>query len=715
MDSKWQEFFLQKKIQHWKTNRTIRIMQYLIFAILLYAILFGQVIPKTYELNLNTFSTVRLESPVQIENQAATEKLRREAEEKIEPQYTKDNDILDAQLKLMEDFYQQITVINQKTELSIEERLGEIKKVIYLEQLTDETYKQLLALNSEQLDQLKSITRSSLIVVMNDGIKEADNGIQIAYDNIKRYIDAFAPNNKQLAIDITKSFVRANLLYDPELTKKLKEEARNQVKPIMINKHDVLVDKGELITKEVYDKLAAVGYLKQSRGYNVYFGLLLLVISLTFLFYIIISWIKPTIHKNNLQLMMFFLIILLDLFSIKISALLLGEGSQGIRLFAPISFAVILLTLFLGKRLALATSFLFSIIISLMYKSDPIYLFDYRYGFVFLLGSITIILMLEKVQRRSLIFRSGFWGTLVSMLTISFIYALTTPYESWHDIGFSLLFAGVGGILATILAIGLLPVFENYFEIISPTKLLELSNPNHPLLRKLLIEAPGTYHHSVIVANLAETAAEAIGANGLLCRVGSYYHDIGKAKRPTFFIENQLNTTNPHDKIIPTLSKTIIINHITDGVKMLKEHKIPQAICDFAEQHHGTSILKYFYHKAKQNGESELITVESFRYPGPKAQTKETAIVGIADSVEAAVRSLTSPTPEDIANMVHKIIAERLEDGQFDECDLTLKELKKIEESMLETLNGIFHQRIEYPELKADANELKENNDNSVS
>lgn len=232
---------------------------------------------------------------------------------------------------------------------------------------------------------------------------------------------------------------------------------------------------------------------------------------------------------------------------------------------------------------------------------------------------------------------------------------------------------------------------------LSPLRLLELSNPNHPLLRKLLIETPGTYHHSVIVGNLAEAAAEAVGANGLLCRVGAYYHDVGKTKRPQFFIENQM-AENPHDKISPNLSKSIIISHAKDGYEMLREYNIPTPICDIAAQHHGTTLLKYFYHQAREQSDGAQVLEADYRYPGPKAQFKEAAIVGIADCVEAAVRSLARPSPERVENMVRKIIQDRLEDGQFDECDLTFKELDLIARSICETLQGIFHSRIEYPE-----------------
>ncbi|MCA9725368.1 MAG: HDIG domain-containing protein, partial [Kurthia sp.] len=230
---------------------------------------------------------------------------------------------------------------------------------------------------------------------------------------------------------------------------------------------------------------------------------------------------------------------------------------------------------------------------------------------------------------------------------------------------------------------------------ISSFRLIELSNPNHPLLKKILMEAPGTYHHSLMVANLAEAACEAIGANGLLARVGCYYHDIGKTRRPGFFVENQMNGLNPHDQLPPDASSDIIIAHVEDGVEILEKHKMPREIIDIAQQHHGTTLVKFFYYKAKEL--DDQVEEEQFRYSGPKPQSKENAIICIADSVEAAVRSMKEPSAEKIRDLVHAIAQDKLMDGQLDECDLSIKELKIIEKVFCETLNGTFHSRIEYP------------------
>jgi putative nucleotidyltransferase with HDIG domain len=257
-----------------------------------------------------------------------------------------------------------------------------------------------------------------------------------------------------------------------------------------------------------------------------------------------------------------------------------------------------------------------------------------------------------------------------------------------------------GGVFASVLALGTLPIWEYLFGIITPIRLIELSNPNQPLLKRLLMEAPGTYHHSIIVANLAESAAEAVGANGILARVGAYYHDIGKLSRPYYFRENQLSSDNPHDRLDPALSASIIISHARDGVKLAQKYKVPKILQDFMLQHHGTTPVIYFYHKSKNNSDNPNdVKLDDFRYAGPKPQSPETAIVMLADTVEAAVRSLPEPTSEKIDELIRRLIKEKLEDGQLDECRLTLKDLDSIATAFKNVICGIFHERVEYPDV----------------
>ncbi len=407
-------------------------------------------------------------------------------------------------------------------------------------------------------------------------------------------------------------------------------------------------------------------------------------------------------HKySNAQIFMMLLIFLLNIAIMLIVSMIQTNSTTFVGFLAPVAMGAMLITLLLDVHLALISSILFASVGSILFNVHQGQIFDFKFGFVFIVVSFAAIFSIHRASQRSTILKAGIMVSLFGSIASLAVLLFNQPIDSsqmMYTVGFSF----ASGLLTAVLVIGLMPFFEVTFGILSALKLVELSNPNHPLLRKLLTETPGTYHHSVMVGNLSEAAAESIGANGLLCRVGSFYHDIGKTRRPSYFIENQSNIENPHDSIEPKLSKSIIIAHARDGVEMLKGHNIPKPIRDIAEQHHGTTFLKFFYYKAlklaEEAGEEPDFTEDDFRYPGPKAQSKEAAIVGIADCVEAAVRSLRSPTMEQVESMIHKIIKGRLDDNQFNECDLTMKELDKIAQSLKESVIGIFHSRIEYPE-----------------
>ena len=258
-------------------------------------------------------------------------------------------------------------------------------------------------------------------------------------------------------------------------------------------------------------------------------------------------------------------------------------------------------------------------------------------------------------------------------------------------------FGALNGIISAAIAVGVMPTLEYFFGITTHFRLLDISNPGEPLLQELLKKAPGTYQHSIMVANLAESAAQAIGANALMCKVGAYYHDIGKMKRPRFFVENQMGGENPHDRLAPSLSTTIIHSHVKDGIEMARLNKLPDVVIDFIAEHHGTSLVKFFYHQARTRS-NEPVYEDDFRYPGPKPQSRETAVVLLCDGIEAAARTMTGPTAEKLAELVQKMVQDHLEDGQLDECDLSLKDIQLIRESLVRSLHGIYHTRIEYPE-----------------
>jgi putative nucleotidyltransferase with HDIG domain len=323
---------------------------------------------------------------------------------------------------------------------------------------------------------------------------------------------------------------------------------------------------------------------------------------------------------------------------------------------------------------------------------------EMNYTIVLIVSGIVSIYSIRSATQRSSLTRAGLMIAGVNIVAISALGLINN--ENYYLILKDNLWGILNGFLAVILTIGILPFLESFFDITTSFKLMELSNPNQPLLKKLIVEAPGTYHHSIVVGNLSETAAEEIGGNGLLARVGALYHDIGKIKRPYFFIENQEAYKNIHDDLEPSLSALVIASHVKEGVELANKNKLPKDIINIITQHHGTGLITYFFHRALQeNGASvEEVAEENYRYSGPKPQTKETAIILLADSLEAATRTLTNPTPSRIKNLVKEIIQKNLENGQLEECDLTLKDLDKIGDSFSRILTGMFHSRVEYPD-----------------
>ena len=706
--NKTKEWKWIKKMEGWEYHPSIRFIMYIALGLILYLLLMGQVIPKTYELKEGQISPVTLASPIRALDQWATELKKKEAEKSVAEVYSKDDTILKDQINQLETLLDSMLTIVKNPDLTNQQKRDQMKTAVTVP-INENSVNAIAALSETKVKNLRNLSRSTLEFVMTDGDGVNIKGLEAAYAKVDRYVETNPYDSdtkiKQLAKELTKQFVKPNLFYNPDQTALLKEEAKSKVEPIYIKKDEQIVREGQFIDKPTYERLKAAGLLKDTSNAWPYAGLFLLVTLLILLLYFSIERMKPILHQNNASLLMLFFIFILTFVSIRFVDFINGESITSTKGYlAPAAFGVMLITLLINMKLAILSGAVFSVFVGLIFNMDQTMIFDFRYGFVALIGSTAGAFALGRIRQRSSILKAGFIVALFNFLSIAVVIMLTSQSYTLRDVIITLLYGILSGLFSAVLTIGLLPFFETFFGILSPLKLIELSNPNHPLLRKLLIETPGTYHHSVIVGNLAESAAEAIGADGLLARVGSYYHDVGKTKRPTFFIENQLNIVNPHDRVAPHVSKNIIIAHTKDGVDMLKENRIPKPIQDIAMQHHGTSLLKYFYHKALQITDKPIPESE-YRYPGPKPQTKEAAIVGIADSVEAAVRSIQNPTNELIEETVRKIIKSKLDDGQLNECDLTLKELEIVSISILETLKGIFHSRIEYPDDK----EIEEN------
>ncbi|MBU1090676.1 MAG: HDIG domain-containing protein [Candidatus Omnitrophica bacterium] len=328
-------------------------------------------------------------------------------------------------------------------------------------------------------------------------------------------------------------------------------------------------------------------------------------------------------------------------------------------------------------------------------------------GVVFFVSGLISSILVLNARRRMTIIRAGFLAGILQAMLLFFIDIFWVVPKEVYYFSYATLF--FNGLASSIIALGVLPLFEYLFNTITNISLLELADFNHPLLQRMILEAPGTYHHSLIVGNLSEAACGAIGANALLARIGAYYHDIGKLEKPEYFSENQNIFASKHDTLTPSMSKLVITSHTKDGVELAKKYKLNQSIINFIRQHHGKSLVYFFYRRALESLEEDQdIKEEGFRYPGPKPDSKETAVVMLADSVEAATRALKEPSPSKISEVVHKIINNKFIDGQLDECELTLKDLEKIAAVFIRLLGGIYHSRINYPEkLKGESNNKK--------
>jgi putative nucleotidyltransferase with HDIG domain len=428
---------------------------------------------------------------------------------------------------------------------------------------------------------------------------------------------------------------------------------------------------------------------------------------------------QPKTFLRNSRVFLVFGIIYLQLAITKLLLVLCASGvvpwlkPETGWLIAPYAFAPLILCVLLGKNHGLYGAVFVSLWSSILVaKIDAPMLFN---G---LISGLTAVYLTQQVRRRGRLIRAGlFVGLAIWLLSITFgiIGPINLFYPSaidWSMIGIESAFAIGNGIVTAMVVGGALPILEQLFQITTDISWLEASDLNHPLLRRMTIEAPGTYHHSLVVANLAESAAEAIGANATLCRVCSYFHDIGKLVKPDYFTENMNFERNPHDDLAPTMSALIIIAHVKEGVDLALKHGLNQQVIDVIQQHHGTSLVYYFYKRALQQVEDARaggkimkmreedipeVSEENFRYSGPKPQTRESAIISLADMVESASRSLEKPTPQKIEQLVTDLIDQRLADHQLDECDLTLRDLKRIGERFRFTLMNMLHTRIAYP------------------
>ena len=521
------------------------------------------------------------------------------------------------------------------------------------------------------------------------------------------------PDLRNLIVDFAQKLIQPNITLNRSETEKRKKEAYAEVKPIFykIKAGEMLLREGERVTKDQLLKLKIYQEgLKNEKVLTNCIGSALFILCILMIIYALCIHNRP--HLNNTKNLLFLASVLITFFFISSISESLADpvshytpfsiSADSISYGIPLAAGAMTTCLFLGIELAIPIAMLIAIGTAIIFK-NRFDIFVY-----FLLNGLMAAYWMQNCRERKVFIKAGLKLGLLNVILVTVINVYiggATFFKLMWDWGF----AFSGGVGAGIVTAGIAPLVEIAYDYTTDIKLLELANLDQPILRRLMLEAPGTYHHSVIVGTMVEAAASEIGANPSLAKVCGYFHDIGKIKKPLYFIENQADGINRHDKLAPSMSSLILIAHIKDGVEIAKQNKLGHDIIETIRQSHGTSLISYFYDKAKQLKGENRVNIDDFRYPGPKPQTREAGLVMLADAVEAASRTLSNPTPARILGLVQNLINKIFSDGQLDNCELTLKDLHNIAKSFNKILNGIYHHRIEYPEKQLLTNGIVKN------
>lgn len=696
------------------------------FFIVAFVLICQMVKPESYNVKLFEVAEKTIRSPQTLEDAEKTKEEQLKAAADVEDVYVFNRETAQNRQSLVSSLFAYVGEVNQEAiendaknkkatddanktttkPMTINQKLTSLKAKLsknvsenVTEGISDTMLSILLRMNSKDLAAVEKEVVSALDVAMEESVRK-DNLTEVkvgARDTIE--LSNLSPSYKGVAKAILSYAIVPNEVYSAEQTVDRRKEASANVIPVKILQGQVIVQEGQIIDREIYRQLALLNLLDQKMPIKQYAGFGLLLVSLALMLYFFTQRQKNLDYdKKNQTLLVFSSVYVIILAMLVIIRYLEGVDISNISFLFPAAFGPMIIKILLNEKFAFMITIFTAIASFFVFQSDATTAVNVTVSTYILLSGLASIVVLRDYSRRSAILQSGF---IVGLANIAFVFLLMmisnaglATFAFWVPVGYAFL----GGIGSFVLGIGIVPVFETVFGMLTTSRLVELSNPNHPLLKKILMKSPGTYHHSLMVANLAESCADAIGANSLLVRVGCFYHDIGKTLRPPYFVENQLHGINPHDRLTPEQSRDIIIAHTTDGAAILRDNRFPQPIIDIALQHHGTTLVRYFYHKAKEQNPdvSEL----EFRYPGPKPQTREIAIINVADSVEAAVRSCNEPTKDKIRAIVNSIVDDRIKDKQFIESDITFQEIEVVRETLCATLNGIYHQRIQYPDGK---------------
>lgn len=723
-------------------NRTLLInvgMTVVIFLLTLTSISTGTYILKKHDIEIGAVSNERLIADRDVIDSVATEKKKQEARDKAAAEATKkyktDSEVGINASETIQSFFNTVRTAKINKEEELRKASEESSKQLENEQngtsdikndistnnsnffetgetQTSYSYKFPIPLSSTQLDLLISLsdeelsnleTNVSNIVgnTLNLGVEEDKS--QAALLTVRGSIDTLNLDNdlSNIIYSLAKSVIKPNRIEDEEYTQQQIDEKVAAVEPVKVLKGEKIVDKNEIITEEKYAILEALGYTQTEKWSS---ETIFPIIGLSIIIALTQAFVYEYIRLNNKKLWnttkektMLFTMYCIIIFIIRFMTTLPY-------MLIPISLFGMLIAMLIDLPLAIVLNIVISIIGMIMYDAGVSFLL-----YFIISGTFACIFTRYTYERNNTIkvaVAIGFVNAIVSF-GIGFLFEKSYSEQLLMTSMLSVL----NGFVTLVVVLGSLPFWEVAFDAITPLKLLELTNPNQPILKKLIIEAPGTYHHSIIVANLAEMAAMDVGANEALAKAGAYYHDIGKLKYPNYFSENQAGE-NPHDYLLPLDSAKIIVEHVQAGQAYADEEKLPKVIKDMIAQHHGNTLVKFFYYKAKKDFPDETIKEENYRYPGPIPQFKEAAILMLADTVEAAVRSMFSQgkTIDEINTIVGNLIKDKLDDGQLTDSNLTIKDLDIIQNSFIKVFKGMYHGRVAYPKeaMKSRVPEKKE-------
>ncbi|MBO4897838.1 MAG: HDIG domain-containing protein [Clostridia bacterium] len=642
-------------------------LNYVIQAIciaLMTVIIIKGIIPQKYDINVGDISPADIYATRSVEDRIETEKRREKAAEAVETKYEIDYDV------------------SQKNKDKLEEYFKEKEAERTAEDTANAQDEYCLTLSADRFEEFKSTLTEIHEAIMDRGVRNKEEAIEEAK---KQVYERLGDNGAvEAAGEIFGETIDVNASESEEKTQEEKERVKASVPSVIYKENEKIVGRGEAVTESQYAVLAELGLVsgvESMRIWQIIGAILFVLICVA----IVAAYILLTDKKHKFEPKIFTMTSIVALFALCVSMLSVS-GSVN-KYILPVAAAAAILAILTEVRFSLLIYILISTAITFTVGGDIYYFVS-----VFVAGCICIFLFSNIAQRRKLVFLSLIFCVLAaaSYFAIGLLQNVGTKACLVRAV-----FGIISALLSSVIVMGTLPFWENVFDIITPFRLSDLANPNQPLLKRLLLEAPGTYHHSLMVGNLAEAACEKIGGNYLLARTGAYYHDIGKLSRPEMFTENQYGI-NPHDTMEPEESAQIIIKHVTDGRALAKEYKLPETIKNIIMSHHGKTPVAYFLNKARKMYEG--VDESKFRYNAQLPATKEEAVVMLADSCEAAVRSLDEKSESSIKAMIEKIFAAKISDSQLGESPITFEELETIQEVFIKVFSGYFHSRVKYPE-----------------